>query len=92
MAMIKKIWKTGQPQPQPPEPVLFKEMPLLATLKWSKLQLDLGYDVPQLAEVMELVKAAMKGPHKDRREIGRWLIRDILSFLVDKMDEQNNAE
>ena len=91
-SLMTKLKKNKRCRPQPPKPLLFKEMPLLATLKWSKLQLDSGYDVPQLAEVMELVKAAMKGPHKDRRGIGRQLLRDIPSFLVDKMDREKNTE
>ena len=39
MATIRKNLKTEQPQPEPPKPLLFAEMPLLATKKWCLKQL-----------------------------------------------------
>ena len=91
MAMIRKNWKTGQPQPQPPEPVLFKEMPLLATLKWSQKQVEKEYDVPVHQDVVDLVTKAFKGPVKERRELGLRLVSEAQSWLVEMMNEQNNA-
>ena len=92
MTMLWENKKNGQPPPQPPEPLLLREMPLLATLKWSQKQLKNQSNVPLHQEVVDRVSAAMKGPVKQRRELGRRLLRGMPSYLVDKIDEQNKAE
>ena len=95
VAMIRKNWKTGQPQPQPPEPLLIREMPLLGALQWSQKQLKNQknqYDFPLHQEVVDRISAAFEGPREQRRELGQRLLRVVPSFLVDMMDEQNKAE
>ena len=41
---------------------------------------------------MDCVTKVFKGSVKERREFGRRLVSEAQSWLVEMMDEQNNAE
>ena len=92
MTMLRKNKKIGQPPPQPPRPLLFKETPLLALKKWSQKQWELNYDVPELQDVMDLLNEVMESPAVERQAIGEWVKEEILPSLAVKIDRVNNAE
>ena len=92
MMNLRKSKKNGQPPPQPPKRLLFKETPLLALKKWSQKQWERHYDCPELQEVLDLLQEAMESPAMECQAIGKWVKEEILRKLARKIDKLNNRQ
>ena len=92
MTNLRKAKKNGQPPPQPPKHLLFKETPLLALKKWSQKRYERFYDVPELWEVLDLLQEVMESPAADHQAIGQWVKAEIPRKLARRIDKFNNRQ